>query len=349
MNLKRLFAISSLALATLAIGCSSQAEVDATEDQVEVAKTAPLARFAPYLRTLKSAIEEPATIEAAADALLAQGRPAAFSLQALARVYGGFDGAGPEFRTLHDAFKSLEDGIGAYDKWAGIYDQAVSEHADKATLDRLEKKRDEARTLFTTKLTRDGWRTEGKSPTRLAQIQKFLDGYKWKPRAGDREQILAWISKELTELDTTRYDMKTLEQGNGLHELRRDLRWILIEQLTLNGLVTLKDAGDKCPAPALAKIPNDNRYGALRGSALETRPCEISACLVFATADFVERLGDLKDQAEQAVNIAGDSDVVPQKLQAATQSTYDEITKSHLLGLYRDEIETCREQNKKPY
>ncbi len=346
MNLKRVVAVVGLLFAASigATGCSTADSIDSSDDHLESPKDAPLARFAPYLATLRSAIETPATVEESAQALLASGRPAAFSLQALCRVYGGFEGG--IFSELHDDFKALEDGIGAYDKWDGIYQQGVSQHADAATLDRLKKNRDDALVRFSSMLTSRQWRTDGKTPTRLATITKFLDTYKWLPRVEDREEILSWLSKEMSDLKTTKYDMKTLEQGNGLHELRRDLRWVLIEELTLNGMVGLKDAGEKCPVPAYAKIPNDNRYGALRTSAMEPNPCKISQCLVFAAADYVARIGELKDEAEQQVNIEGDSDVVPVSLQPQTQAIYDEMNKNDLFGAYHTELEACRAANK---
>jgi hypothetical protein len=171
-------------------------------------------------------------------------------------------------------------------------------------------------------------------------MEKFLDDFDWGSRSSDRKRVLKRIIKELEDIDDTKYDMSILEHGDGVHELRRDIRWVLIEQLAVNGMITLRN---DCPIPAYASVPNDNRYGALRPSASEPDPCQVSQCLVFAAAKAVEDLGDIKDQAEAEVNIADADDVVPERLQGPAEAIYHEIRHNDLIATYVDQLKSCRD------
>ena len=328
--------VASILVVAAGPGCSTSDDSSSTNDS-NLEESAARARFTPYLNTLKSTLESGKPTDEIAKRLLDSGRPAAFSLQALCRVYGDAD---PKFKEMRDDFKGLEDGIGAYDKWYTIYQQALSENKDAATLARLKQQSDDALAEFTKLLTDRQWLTTGGAPTRLSTIETFLNGFAWGTRADDRKRVLKPMIKELKDIKETTYDMKILEVGNGIHELRRDIRWVLIEQLALNGMITTKD---DCPIPAYASIPNDNRYGALHASPSEPNPCQVSGCLVFAAAKTVSDLGDLKDQAEVEVNIANGADVVPERLQPAAKAIYDGIVQNDLVGKYQEQLEACRD------
>jgi len=339
MKISRLLAAAVASLTIAAVGCSSGSDdsTSGTTDDHLGESAAPLARFAPYMTSLKSSFAG-ADNEAIANSLLASGRPAAFSLQALGRVYSDAD---PKFKTFRDDFKGLEDGIGNYDKWATIYNTAVSEHKDQATLDRLKAQKDDALTAFTKLLTDKKWLAPAGEQSLLDQWQVFLNGFAWLPRNEDRKLVLKQMSKELGDIHDTAYDMKILEVGNGIHELRRDIRWVLIEELGLNGMVLAKEGA--CPIPAYSATQSDGRYGALHASQLEPNPCQVDACLIYQAAKTVNDLGELKDQAEQEVNINGDADVVPERLQPAAQAIYDGIKQNDLIGKYQAQLKACRD------
>jgi len=341
MKTHRLLAVvaASAALLLAGAGCSQTADdtQSSGEDNLNAAD-APLARFAPYLKTLRSTLESGQSSDQIAQTLLSSGRPASFSLQALCRLY---EKENDTFKTLRDDFKGLEDGIGQFDKWNGFYQAAVAQNKDAATLQRLKAQADAALVTFSQLLSSKGWvSADPATPSLAAKHEAWLKAFAWKPRAEDRNVILKHLSKELDDLTTTQYDMKVLEEGNGVHELRRDLRWVLIEQLGLNGMITLNPA--TCAIPAYAALPTSDRYTQLRSSALEPSPCQIDACVVAAAAKAVGNLGDLKDQAEEEVNLNGDADVVPLRLQPAAQAIYTEVTTNKLFEVYKAQLEACK-------
>lgn len=331
---------SVIALGTTAAmaGCSTAEDDDAgATDQAVEEGAAPLARFSQYIRSLKTPLASGKPVEDIAQTLLNSGRPASFSLQALCRLY---EKADPKFATMRDDFKGLEDGIGAYDKWDSIYRKAVSEGKDQETLARLKKQADDALTRFKSLLTSKNWIKDGGAGSpHLEEIETFLNTYKWKSRKEDRGIVLDHLIKEMKDLNETQYDMKILEVGDGIHELRRDLRWILIEQLALNGMTVTKK---ECPAAGYSNLGEDGRYTSLRSSALEPNPCQLSLCLVSAASKAVNDLGDVKDEAEEEVNINGDADVVPAHLQPQAAALYDAIKKNDLFGNYLTQLNACK-------
>jgi hypothetical protein len=341
MKTLRLLAVAAASAALLLVGAGCSQTDDSAqssgEDNLNSAE-APVARFAPYLKTLRTTLESGQSADQIAQTLLSSGRPASFSLQALCRLY---EKESDTFKTLRDDFKGLEDGIGQFDKWNGFYQAAVAQNKDAATLQRLKAQSDAALATFSQLLTSKGWiTTDAAAPSLAAKHEAWLKAYKWKVRAEDRNVVLSHLSKELGDLTSTTYDMKVLEEGDGVHELRRDLRWVLIEQLGLNGMITLNPA--TCAIPAYAALPITDRYTQLKSSALEPSPCQIDACVVAAAAKAVNALGNVKDQAEEEVNLNGDADVVPVRLQPEAQALYTELTTNKVFEVYKSQLDACK-------
>jgi hypothetical protein len=329
--------VSAVLALAAAAGCSTTEDASAEASQDLTASAAPIARFAPYITTLKTALESGQPMEQIAQSLLASGRPAAFGLQALCRVYEEMD---PKFATLRNDFKGLEDGIGDYDKWDSIYQAAVAEKKDQPTLDRLKKQRDDAQAAFEAMLTAKKWLTGAGVVSHISEVETFVHDYRWKARKADRTIVLTHLLEEVGNIQSTKYDMTILENGNGLHELRRDIRWVLFEMLGLNGMV-VNETQNACPAPGYSSLTDAGKFN-LKSTTTEPKPCEISVCLLAAASKAVSAIGDVKDEAEQEVVINGDPDVVPVALQPKAQALYDDLLKNDLFGEYVTQLNACK-------
>jgi hypothetical protein len=136
--------------------------------------------------------------------------------------------------------KQLEDAMGAFGYASDIQSaaknvQGLPPHAQR-TIDRNV---DDARTTLA-KVLQDGWSPDKEG--RCAAINEIVDtcakidfGSDKKDRAFVQERLsemCADVAKKLPELD-----MNVLEEG--VHELRRQLRWIPITMIALDGLVSL--------------------------------------------------------------------------------------------------------------
>lgn len=343
IHARRLGAAVTLILPALGAACSGAPDGATTSDSaIEAAPGSPavaFARFTPHLDALRGILESGAPADQVAEQMVGSGRNATFHLQALCRLYAK---AYPSFDELLTDFKSLEDGIGEYGKWYSIHRAAVLEGVDASTLTRLEAQKADALLRFTQLLVDRQWLTkDAAAPSRLRTIEALLRGFDWKTRAEDRRLVLDRVRHEAKDVAKTTYDMTILEQGHGVHELRRDLRWLLYEQRVLHGLVVLKD--DACPIAAYASVPADDYYSVLPPSADEPNPCTLSACLVHAAAKAVAELGDIKDQAETEIHTGSGGDLVPARLQPAAKAIYEEITRTGLMSVYVDQLTACRD------
>jgi hypothetical protein len=323
-------------------------------NQEESAKTEAVARFQPYTQTLRDGLTAGGDVDAAVSQLMG-ARPAAFSLQALCRLYAPDGGDGdPGYRSFEEwksAFKAIEDAIGQIDKWQSIVDDAQSQldsattpeekqHAEevlKQAQDTLAGKFD----AFKAELASDAerWRSsDGTESPRLDEFDEFLADFHWKTRAGDRGVILDSMLAEFADLSEG-YDMTQLE--GGLHELRRDLRWPLIEQKALNGMITVKSS---CSVDneQIKNAPSDGRYDVLPEAREGT--CQLDKCIVSAAANYVERFGNLKDEIEVYINTHGGGDSVPDQFRADAQAIYDDLESSGLIDVYAEQLKACSEE-----
>jgi hypothetical protein len=305
---------------------------------------AQIARFTPWLETIRKPLTSSQDIDTVADALLnGETRVAAFNLQALGRLYGKQDEL---FKDVRSNFKEMEDAIGEYDKWVQVLKSAQQNGQNDSAIKKLKKRVKEARASFVAFLQKEEWVvSNGKS--KIDKIQKSLESRSWSSYPKDRQDNLKELQAQLKKVNETEYDMTILENGNGLHELRRELRWFLIESRVLNGLVTFRK--DKtCSVEEFKDLLKDKelvtgKYSQLPQAKTETDPCLISQCLFLAIVDDVAKLGDLKDKAERLNNSSGDteSDDVPQELANEAQDIYQTLQNTQALSLLSNELKSC--------
>lgn len=253
-----------------------------------------------------------------------EARIAAFNLQALAKIYVSVD---PLFNQLRQDFKSIEDGIGKVDKWDKL------NNADKK-----KKAADE----FATVLKNGEWTVNGASP-RLARIKESLKKYSWPSRAEDRSFILTQLTADLDKIRTTAFNFGQLEEGNGLHEFRREVRWFTIKARVLNGLLQFR-RGTSCPVDELKPILNSpaasGKYATLPPNPSETNSCAITQCLFVDMSQMVEQMGAIKDEVEQKIGNT-DSDQTPVDLKLRAESLYDAFKRRDTLSRLATDLKAC--------
>lgn len=302
-------------------------------DRGEAAK----ARFEVWLRVLEKTLASSRNPAEVAEALLSDdNRIAAFNLQALGKIYT------PQKNTfsklVRQSFKDLEDGIGEYDKWKKI--------SKKSGSSRDQAKAEEAKKSFAQMLVKENWLPLN-SNSRTRQVREFLSDFAWESYSDDKEQVLKVLVDQLEKLQATRYDVSRLEKrdgdGNGLHELRREIRWLMIEARVLNGLVQFK-ADPSCSVPELEPLLRSevakSRYATLPASALEKEPCFIEQCLFVGLAQNVNQLGAVKDAAEQNQQSRESDTVLGQNLRAA-QDIYKQIQRTDVFNKLSQNINAC--------
>lgn len=317
--------------------CKSTDDLKSTL-KADVNGAAQMQRFQVWIDVLKKALPPGASVDKAVDELLGgQNRVAAFNLQALGRLYENDDRL---FKSLRSRFKELEDSIGEYNKWLEISDAAARRRAGRDEVRSLESKKIQAKESLKELLQRGNWvAPPGKSE--LEKIEANLKSFRWVSYEADKQNMLKQLIKQLKKVGETQYDLSHLEEGKGLHELRRELRWFLIKARVLNGMVTFKQ-GEQCPIAHYGKLGTmpiaSSKYSQLVPSSLEITPCSISRCLFLGLVDMTEELGSAKDAAEQR-NI--NSDLVPQSMREKAERKYGDMIRLRLIDATVSELKTC--------
>ncbi len=301
-----------------------------------------IARFIHWLDIIDQTIlgKTPAD---AADALeLNDTRNITFNLQALGQVYGEMD---PEFETMRKQFKALEDGIGNYQKWRDLVEDAINQGSSPEVLARVTANRDAARKDFESMLISSHFLTsDGVTLPYTLQLRAFLNGYAWPDATTDRIYVAKKLIARLEETRTAKYDFSHLEAGNGVHEFRRKMRWFAMQARGLNGLVTLKDKSEPCPIPEYQNMINSStantKYAVLPPSRTEPNPITISACLYIENAKLVDVVNGIKAKAELSDSLSetGETDGVEEADQKYLNDLLAHLLDNNIFGLLEDEI-----------
>ncbi len=254
----------------------------------------------------------------------------AFRLQATFRLYGD---SYAHFKDHKKAVKKLEDEIGDLDLARKQLKYARAHGRDEATVRRLEKAEREAFAELL-KLLEEGEWTDGK----IDEIHADLENTEWGSDPEDRKLVLGAIESHLREVDGTEFDLDELEDG--IHELRREIRWFLMHADASNGLIQL---GTQCPVaayrPLLTAPVARSKYAQLPRNSRVRIPCRVSRCLYLAAVDAVEKIGALKDEGEGRAG-SGDDDVDDLARQA--KEIHSGVRKSRLLERLTGEVAGCR-------
>jgi hypothetical protein len=206
---------------------------------------------------------------------------------------------GKEMDGQFDVAKALEDALGKYTYAISMTKTAVDKGAPTAVVDYLKKCEADARESLEGHV-RDHWmpNENGKIPA-IKKLVRSITKADFEKYKVDREFIQKKIAKEIKEIDETDFDMKDLE--GGLHELRRQLRWVPVFCEATAGLIQLDETRNpsKFYEPMLQTKLATDKYLILPTAEREKSPINISKSLYTANMDYVLKLGAIKDLGEQ--------------------------------------------------
>ncbi len=248
------------------------------------------------------------------------------------------------FENLRLDFKAFEDKVGEYRKWENVLKGAQltpqrREEIKSYQDDGFEELRKEIRTM--------GWlRKNG-----MLSAYKMLISHPSKkfPKKIEKTSFaIKKLAKKLEKIQKENYEMSIFEEGNSLHELRRDLRWFGIQAKSLGGQITLGDL-NSCPIKPLLKYTKikqivEHKYAQLNNYLGLKKTCKISPCLYYALVANVEKLGQMKDKIELEL-YSKDSfeDHTPVKYLQTADELYLKLKESKILKTLAGELRTCNE------
>jgi hypothetical protein len=196
--------------------------------------------------------------------------------------------------------KMLEDSLGNISLNSELVDKAKAAKLPGSVIDNLQERKDAQKAQYEEFV--EGYarpNKQGSSPLirqvidTLVKHQGDFHGYQH-----DRRNLFERLSKIMHEIATDKYDMT--KPAAGIHELRRNIRWLTIDIEALNGLVVLDDTKNPVAAykPMLDTDLAKSKFVNLPGPAREPEALHVSKSLYTAMIDSVLKLGAIKDKYE---------------------------------------------------
>jgi hypothetical protein len=294
--------------------------------KTESADPSSLSRFLGPLDAFRDSLRKATAREAdhGPDALFghalytAGGRTPVFMLQGLARVFRKLDlddlnAADAElFDRLRLETKIVEDVLGQIDYWWVVGQKAAAYKLPRPVVAWAAQRHVEACGAAVTWLSAREWtphrylaEPESFEP-RADRFERRLRKVDWPGAKRLRSAWAAFFAETLADVESAvdALDLTKLEEG--LHEARRQVRWISVYAAALGGQLVL-DADT--PAPPgwetyLAPEIVGNPFNRLPEPGPGDRPLHMPAPLFYALSYLIDRLGRLKDQAQWTHTLA---------------------------------------------
>lgn len=219
-----------------------------------------------------------------------------FLLEGSSKMYSDIHGKPAE--RVYISTKKLEDQLGHYSMTKSNLAAAEKVKADPKVIALLTKDMNDSRAALKQVLV-DDWMPDAKG--RLPGMRDIVEDWgeaKWGSYEKDMGKVKDELSRRLEKLETTPYNMKDLE--NGIHELRRQLRWFPIYAESLNGMFQLDDTKNPVAAyePLLKADIATSKYVQLPDSAREKDAIQIPKSVYCGLMQLTLDLGALKDAGE---------------------------------------------------
>jgi hypothetical protein len=219
-----------------------------------------------------------------------------FLLEGISKMYTDIHGKKAE--RVYDETKRLEDQIGKYSMTKSNLAAAEKVGADPRAVTILRTDMEAARAALKGLLVEE-WmpNAKGKIPAMRDIVEDWSEA-KWGSYEKDLAKVKDELSRRLGKLEETPYDMNNLEDG--IHELRRQLRWFPIYAESLNGLFQLDETKNPVPAyePLLKHEIASSKYVQLPAADREKDPISLPKSVYCALMQLTLDLGALKDSGE---------------------------------------------------
>ncbi len=226
-----------------------------------------------------------------------------FRIEGLSRLYERHDEK--PFGKIKRQSKAAEDLIGATKEDQEALDGATRWKAPRKILRDLTQKRDESKVKLIEGLQSNfflHWNSLQASEPRVSRWAQKIQEFEFGDEKKDRKVFLKALVAEAKILENADFDMHLLEEG--IHEMKREIRWLLIYFQAAAGLVKLIDSD----APGQAGL-NEYRYlvntplasgpfSKLPEDASITDPILLPRYLFLALSKIVDELDAVKKDGE---------------------------------------------------
>ncbi|MBI3541810.1 MAG: hypothetical protein HY075_00850 [Deltaproteobacteria bacterium] len=297
----RLLTFTTVLLFSLCLGARAAGPLPACE---HVAAPLEVLRFEAPLKSLREFLPpdkvargaKPEALDPLIDAIVEKdARGLLFKLEGLLRIYDGIYGGA--LKKLRVDVKRAEDLVGWYSEKLEYLDYARKIEAPGPVVEAMGKVRDASKgELY------DGM---PEFPETLDRLQAELGKVDWERQRDDRVSVMRELARELKKYERLDYDMTDLQ--GGIHELRRNLRWILIYIQALDGLMVLeKGVGRINEYSYLEGHPiAKSKFSKVEPNPRVKKPVQVPVEYFLALSKLVQEIGVIKSSAENVEAVAG--------------------------------------------
>ncbi|MBK0384494.1 hypothetical protein I5M32_16125 [Pedobacter sp. SD-b] len=220
-----------------------------------------------------------------------------FYLEALCRIYKNINNK-KTFKKLRSKFKSLEDQLGKVDYYEAFHKElSADKNFPTVLLNQLfQNYQTELNNLYSL-LLHDDWLDE-KEP-RIEKSILRLDKVEWLNADAEKKAIAKTIRKEIKKIlkdyKSGKLTFEKLEAG--VHEFRRNIRWISIYAQALDGLIQIKtdDEPRNLQKYLTAKVV-ESPFNKMPENKAGLSPILISRSAFYALSWMIAESGNLKDE-----------------------------------------------------
>ena len=177
-----------------------------------------------------------------------------FQLQGLARIDSNISKHKDDAKKWLLQFKKMEDAFSQYDFWYSLEAVSIEKKLDKKIIDFIKNQSFIQLGLLEAALIESGWIIKENevfktSDAPFIKLAKKFKKIKWLSHKKERNKLVKFLVSEMNEIDeklkSGELDLTQIEEG--IHELRRKLRWLGIYSSALNGKIVFPEHDDKLP------------------------------------------------------------------------------------------------------
>lgn len=261
-------------------------------------------RFQIHLNALNEVLEAAQlTSEPALVIFKSNARQSLFYLQALARIYKEIHNK-KRFEKMRLAFKMFEDQLGKIDYYDGFIKIFSKNSAVPETITQNLKQHYDVELKNLNELLLEYNWINAEKP-KIASIQKDLATASWKKVEEERSAIAQVLIKHIEEIEY-KYEIGILnfnDLEHGVHEFRRQLRWISIYAQALNGLIQLKSIENSHPTLDLylTKKVLESPFNKMPEVISVSKSICLQSASFYALSWMIAESGQLKDEGLSTV------------------------------------------------
>lgn len=259
----------------------------------------PMERVLQTVAAVDSALRTHASSpDALVDAMMATDlRKTLFTLESQLRLYAPL--LGKDVKTSLEQVKALEDGLGAWGLRRDLLKAVDGKPVPPAVLKAM--KEDERSARAAVKDLVAGWLPNDQKRGQVPVLNKLVDAMEeatWPSYKEDKAYLRKAVGTHITEMLAEPLDLNNMQEG--IHELRRQARWVPLFMLSSGGAFQLDEARNPVASlKGLLTSPEaQSPFARMPAADRERDPITVSKSLYLANSRFVAQLGDVKDRGE---------------------------------------------------